>query len=135
MCNRQPFFSLTLNSMNAGYARLLEAARELRAWETPAEVARGLTAGGFPMSDQILTNWKSRGISAAGILEACKIIGCRCEYIRTGQLPIADARRIEPFSQIAIRAAELIDAMPADEQLKTLHYIQVYRESLRSQPA
>lgn len=118
--------------MNTGYARLLEAASELREWNTPAEVARGLTAGGFPVSDQIMTNWKSRGISSTGILDACKIIGCRCEFIRSGQLPIADAKRVEPFSHIATRAAELIDAMPQEERLKTLHYIQVYRESLRN---
>ena len=128
MCNRQACFDFTLNTMNNGYVRLLEAARELKAWDTPAEVARGLSAGGLPASDQTLCNWGKRGISAAGLLDACKIIGCRCEFIRSGSLPIADAKPINKFGILASRAAEIIDAMPIDEQIKVLHYLQVARE-------
>ena len=47
MCNRQACFEFTLNTMNNGYVRLLEAARELKAWDTPAEVARGLLPVAF----------------------------------------------------------------------------------------
>lgn len=133
MCNRPAIFDITLNSMNAEYTRLLEAARELRAWETPAEVARGLTAAGFTVSDQTMTNWKSRGIAALGILECARIIGCRTNFLRTGELPIADAKRIEPFSQVTLRAAEIIESMPLDEQMKILNYLQVKREQLHIQ--
>jgi len=117
--------------MHATYARLLEAAHELRDWRTAAEVARGLTKGGFTVSDQTMTNWKSRGISFEGVLEACRIIGVRTEFLRAGQLPLPDATRGEPFGHIAMRAATLIDAMPEDEQVRILHYLQINRERQR----
>lgn len=131
MCNRPASFNLKLKSMSEDYVRLLEAARELRNWDTPAEVARGLTTGGFVVSDQILTNWKARGISALGVLEACRIIGCRCEYIRAGQLPLADTRRVDPFGELASRAAEIIEAMQPEDQQKLLHYLQVAKDQKR----
>lgn len=125
LCNITPKVSLTLNTMNEDYLRLLESARELRDWITPAEVARGLTAGGFTVSDQIMTNWKSRGISASGILDASRIIGCRPEFIRSGQMPMKDEARNTKLSDLAYRAAEIIDSLPRDQQLQTLHYLQV----------
>lgn len=108
MFNNEHLFESTLHAMNDGYVRLLEAARELRGWETPAEVARGLTAAGYPTSDQIMTNWKSRGISATGILEVCRIIGCRCEYIRSGQMPLKDSVTAvtTELSPLAIKVAK-----------------------------
>ena len=114
--------------MNDSYIRMLEAARELRAWNTPAEVARGLSAGGFTVSDQVMTNWKSRGISAEGVLESSRIIGCRCEFIRAGNLPIADCKPSIEAGNIANRCAFIIDAMTPEEQLKILHYLQVLKE-------
>ena len=128
MCNRQLVFRFKLNSMNDCYARLREAARELRGWDTQAEVARGLSAGGFTASDQTLTNWKNRGISSDGILEACRIIGCRTEYLRAGSLPMADAKPSNGFGSVAQRAAELISALSPEDQVKILHYLQVAAE-------
>ena len=133
MFNREMAFDSTLHAMNDGYVRLLEAARELRRWDSPAEVARGLTAAGYPVSEQILTNWKKRGISAAGLLEVCKIIGCRCEFIRAGQLPIADAKLVSEYSDIAIRGASLIDKMQPEDQIKLIHYLQVAIEQQTKQ--
>ena len=110
---------------NDSYTRLMEAASQLRGWTTPAAVARGLTEGGLPAYGQTMYNWKTRGISAEGLLEACRIIGCRCEYVRAGTLPIADVRRADPFGSIAFRAAELLEAMPLEQQREFLHFLQV----------
>lgn len=114
--------------MKSDYLRLLEAAKELRGWEGPAEVSRGLSAAGMSVSEQTLTNWKTRGISAQGVLDACAIIGARCEFIRTGDLPMEDRKRPEPFGNIALRSAEIIDVLPEPEQLKILNYLQVLQE-------
>lgn len=114
--------------MKSDYLRLLEAAEKLKGWGTAAEVSRGLSSEGMVLSEQMLTNWKSRGISAQGILDACAIIGCRCEFVRKGNLPIEDASRPEPFGAIAIRAAEIIDGLPRDNQLKILNYLQVLQD-------
>ena len=118
--------------MQDDYTRLLEAARKLKAWETPAEVARGLTAGGFEVSDQIMTNWKARGLSAKGVLDACRIIGARPDFVRFGSLPIQDAKHPEALGTIALRAAEIIERLPPEEQRKILHYLQVAEEQQRN---
>ena len=133
MCNLALPICQTINTMTDDYTRLLEAARELRQWDTPAEVARGLSAGGFTVSDQIMTNWKGRGISSIGILEACRIIGCRTEYIRSGRLPMKDSGTTGQFGDLATRAAEIIDAMLPSDQQKLLHYLQVAKDQKRLQ--
>ena len=119
--------------MQDDYTRLLEAARRLRAWDTPAEVARGLTAGGFEVSDQIMTNWKTRGLSAKGVLEASRIIGCRPNFIRFGSLPIQDSKHPEALGTLALRSAEIIERLPLAEQKKILHFLQVTEEQQRAQ--
>ena len=118
----------TLHTMKIDYLRLLEAAHQLKGWDSAAEVARGLSASGMSMSEQILTNWKTRGISAQGLLDACAIIGARCEFVRKGELPIADQKRIESFDSITTRAAEIISSLDHDEKLKILNYLQVLQE-------
>lgn len=114
--------------MKNDYLRLLEAAEKIKGWKSAAEVSRGLSSAGMVLSEQVLTNWKTRGISAQGILDACAIIGCRCEFVRTGSLPIEDAARPEPFSAIAMRAAEIIESLPRENQLKILNYLQVLQD-------
>ena len=114
--------------MKLDYLRLLEAARVLRGWDSPAEVSRGLSESGMSVSEQTLTNWKTRGISAQGILEACSIIGARTNFIMSSDLPIQDKGRADQFGVIASRCAELIDKMPDAEQRRLLNYLQVDAE-------
>lgn len=76
--------------MHDTYRRLLQAARELRGWKDAAEVARELTKAGYNASDQTMTNWKSRGISAKGCLFAATHIGCRHEWLLNSTGPMTD---------------------------------------------
>lgn len=111
--------------MDKDFDRLLGAAKNLKGWKTVAEVARGLTKHGYSVSDQTMHNWKSRGVPAEGVLEACRIIGCRCEFVRSGKLPMVDSLYVESLGEIAAEAAHILDSMPREEQLKVLHYLQV----------
>lgn len=61
------------------YDRLMEAARTLKQWDTQAEVARQLG-----INDQIMTNWKSRGIPRQRINELSRKIGCNPFWLEDG---------------------------------------------------
>jgi len=76
--------------MDETYKRLLLAAKTMRGWGSQAEVARGLTRNGYEIADQVLNNWRARGVSKEGRLKASAIIGCRPLWIETGQGPMSD---------------------------------------------
>lgn len=69
--------------MGNNYDRLMEAARVLCKCETAADVARYL--GIEENSDQIMTNWKARGIPAARIIDISKKIGCNPYWLESGE--------------------------------------------------
>lgn len=77
-------------SMATDYDRLLLAAEKMKRWLSPSEIALGLTRGGYEVTPQILTNWKTRGVSEKGLLKASPIIGCRPHWIETGEGPMED---------------------------------------------
>lgn len=68
--------------MHESMKRLYEAARTLKGANTPSEVARLLNE-----SQQTLKNWESRGISKGGLLKAQAEIGCRAEWLASGEGP------------------------------------------------
>ena len=76
--------------MGMDYERLLKAAKELKNWGSAAEIANGLTRGGYEVSAQTLTNWSSRGVSKEGRLNASRIIGCRPLWIESGEGAMVD---------------------------------------------
>ena len=76
--------------MGNDYKRLLKAAEELKGWSGPTEVATGLTRAGYEVTPQKMTNWKSRGVSKEGRLNASRIIGCRPHWIESGDGPMLD---------------------------------------------
>lgn len=84
--------------MKDDYRRLLQAASELRNWITPSEIAAQLTKHGYAVSDQSMTNWKSRGLSKEGILRASSILGCRPLWLETGQGAMTDERAMSQHS-------------------------------------
>ncbi|AOJ62797.1 hypothetical protein WJ32_10230 [Burkholderia ubonensis] len=65
--------------------RLYHAAKKLRGVEGPANVARLLNE-----SPQLVNNWERRGMSAAGMIRAASIIGCRVDWLKTGEGKMAD---------------------------------------------
>lgn len=77
--------------MKDDYKRLLLAAKKLKGWDTPSDICQGLTKGGYEVSAQVLTNWKARGVSKEGRLYASKAIGCRPDWIETGEGRMEDA--------------------------------------------
>lgn len=72
----------TMFRMASSYDRLMEAARIIRKCESAADVAREL--GITENSDQIMTNWKARGIPRARINEIARKIGCHPYWLEDG---------------------------------------------------
>lgn len=98
--------------MATDYDRLLIAAEEIKGWLTPSEVATGLTRGGYEVTPQKLTNWKSRGISKEGLLSAAPILGCRIDWLKTGEGSMRDSAHHQPdASQIGTPKRTMIDIM------------------------
>ncbi|MGC3025809.1 hypothetical protein ACPUER_11755 [Burkholderia sp. DN3021] len=65
--------------------RLYRAAKELQGVEGPANVARLLNE-----SPQLINNWERRGMSASGMIRAASVIGCRADWLKTGDGRMAD---------------------------------------------
>jgi hypothetical protein len=69
-----------LNKMRDSYARLLRAASELKGLETPAAVANALD-----ITDQVIQNWKTRGVPANKLNKIEEKIGALPRWIDTGE--------------------------------------------------
>lgn len=72
--------------IHATAARLLEAAKILKGAEGPSDVARLLG-----VSPQKVTNWKKRGVSTEGMLDAQRLIGCSAIWLQTGEGEMIDS--------------------------------------------
>ena len=100
------------------YDRLLQAAKELKDWNSPSEVCAGLSRLGYEVSDQAMTNWKSRGVSKEGRLKASALIGCRPHWIETGDGAMEDVQIIKnviPTHLTQTRIVPLIAKVPAGD--------------------
>jgi hypothetical protein len=75
------------------YDRLLQSASELKQWKTAADIARRLSECGVDVTDQVMTNWRTRGVSAKGIIESAKHIGCRPIWLYDGTGDMVDLAR------------------------------------------
>lgn len=65
--------------MSNDYERMMEAAKKLHELTNPADVARLI--GQY---DQMMTNWKARGIPSKEILNVAKLLGCDPFWLRDG---------------------------------------------------
>jgi phage repressor protein C with HTH and peptisase S24 domain len=70
---------MTDRSTHPTAARLLEAAKLLKGCDGPSDVARLLG-----VSPQKITNWKARGVSREGMLDAERLIGVSAIWLQTG---------------------------------------------------
>jgi phage repressor protein C with HTH and peptisase S24 domain len=77
---------MTKRKIHPSASRLLEAAKVLKGAEGPSDVARLLG-----VSPQKVTNWKSRGVSTEGMLDAQRLIGCSATWLQTGEGEMIDA--------------------------------------------
>ena len=66
--------------MSTQHERMMLAAQKLLGIDNQAELARRI--GQY---DQMLTNWKARGIPHKEIMDVAKIIGCDPFWLRDGQ--------------------------------------------------
>jgi hypothetical protein len=69
-----------LNIMNESYARLLKAAFELKGLENPAQLADALNT-----YDQVVQNWKTRGVPSSMLTAIEEKIGALPLWITTGR--------------------------------------------------
>lgn len=65
--------------MDTDMDRLLLAAKKLKSVESPADLARFLN-----VSDQVITNWKARGIPRGELLDVAEAIGCNVYWLKNG---------------------------------------------------
>lgn len=65
-------------------ARLYVAAQELQGVKGQTGLATALG-----MKPQVINNWETRGISAAGLLLAQRVIGCSATWVESGDGPMA----------------------------------------------
>lgn len=79
------YFSSPRRIMTSEFDRLLLAARTLKNWPTAAAIAAGLSSRGYSVSEQVVSNWKRRGLSKEGKLRAAPIIGFRIPWLETGK--------------------------------------------------
>lgn len=70
--------------MKPDYKRLLDAAKSLKGWDGPSQIAFNLTLNGYRVTEQMMTNWKTRGLSTIACLKAAAIIGCTPEWLESG---------------------------------------------------
>jgi hypothetical protein len=66
--------------MSTDYERMMEAAEKLHGLTNPADVGRLI--GQY---DQMMTNWKSRGIPSKELLNVAKILGCDPFWLRDNE--------------------------------------------------
>lgn len=66
--------------MSTDYERMMEAAEKLHGLIVPADVARFL--GQY---DQMMTNWKARGIPEKEFLNIAKKLGCDPYWLKDGE--------------------------------------------------
>lgn len=65
--------------MHETMLRLYEAAKAIKGWEGPSNIAQKLN-----QSPQTLNNWESRGMSKRGMITAQAVIGCSAGWLETG---------------------------------------------------
>lgn len=101
--------------MKKAYARMMEAAKKLHGLNTQAEV--GKLIGQY---DQMLTNWKTRGIPNKEVLDIARAIGCNPYWLRdgTGNMELLNSHKVmEPAANYAPRDQildDLSDLEPED---------------------
>jgi DNA-binding Xre family transcriptional regulator len=104
MCNIFSNAAFRLAEMDPKYSRLLEAARRLKNLENPAQIARALN-----MSEQRLTNWKTRGIPNGELNKICRTIGCHPFWLEDGGGDMIFNNLIDGDIKMAV---ELMQPMP-----------------------
>lgn len=104
MCNYFINSGFNLLAMNPRYSRLLQAAKVLKHAEKPVDVARLLN-----ISEQTLTNWKSRGIPDKEINTVSRAISCHPYWLENGDGDMEDGFyvRDEKLKQLLKIAQEL----------------------------
>lgn len=106
---------MTKGKVHPTAARLLDAAKILKGAEGPSDVARLLG-----VSPQKVTNWKSRGVSTEGMLDAQRLIGCSATWLQTGEGEMIDTsgQHVLPEDNSAITEQTrrvIADLLPAEK--------------------
>lgn len=113
-CINRPFSDSTIGAMaradepHPSLVRLLAVAREATVHKRkPVDDWAGLAAA-MKVSAQVMTNWKSRGISVDAAIKAEQLFGCSGSWLLTGKTPPA-----LPAGATVVVARESPPAWPA----------------------
>ncbi|WP_347025382.1 hypothetical protein ABEG10_10715 [Burkholderia cenocepacia] len=100
--------------------RLYLAAKEIRGVEGPASVARLLNE-----SPQLLNNWERRGMSAAGMIHAASVIGCRVEWLKAGEGRMVD----EGSAKETLHSSNIVPGQQTERHTKAPSVVQTEIET------
>lgn len=111
------------------FERLMQAAKTLKSCETATEVAAllGITENG----DQIMTNWKSRGVPRARINEISKVIGCNPFWLEDGDGVMEYVCATTQAEANVLRAMQKMAEYEREDNIQTIVKIS---DSLAEQP-
>lgn len=116
MFNTSRLDAHTLPVMADDYNRLIQAAQALLGISTPSEIGRLIGA-----YDQKMTNWKTRGIPRAEIMDISEKIGCDPFWLRDGK----GTMTIAAYPSASTRSYQVREKLPAQD----LHAEVVYHLS------
>lgn len=93
--------------MHESVKRLMEYAREATAGEPRPVASFGDLGFRMGKSSAVLTNWKARGVSKQGAIEAEAMFGCSVTWILTGEGPRDSSQRVSAPKSPTVASAPI----------------------------
>lgn len=115
-----------MHDMHPTFARLLEAGAKIKHLDSQTKIARLLN-----ISDQVITNWKSRGVPEKMFIKVSRAIGCHPFWLEDGHgdMVFGNANygydKMTPALCVNEPSIHAISSPPADERI----ILQGYRDA------
>lgn len=108
--------------MHESVKRLLEYARQVTQFDQQPVIDFAGLGRRMGVSRQTLTNWKRRGVSKEGALQAEAAFGCSAQWILTGESD-AHASTAQPLAGQALVIDEALRSLGPEARHEVLEYI------------
>jgi hypothetical protein len=107
-----------LNKMRESYARLLQAAKELNKADNPADVARLLEK-----TDQVVQNWKNRGVPPGELINIEEKIGALARWIATGRGAMTTKLANSTLTEDQQKILTVMEGIQPEARIALLHAV------------
>lgn len=107
-------------AMHESMTRVYEAAGSLLGIRGQSQLASVINE-----SPQTVNNWESRGVSNRGAIKCARVIGCRSEWIMTGEGEMVGQSKPTASTGVSSQAAELaalFDLLPQDRVKRAIAF-------------